>query len=111
MADHRQSLPDLVLPLKAVYFDQIAASEKGEEYRLITPYWRTRLQGKTFRRIVLTKGYPKADDHSRRLVREWRGYRETVIQHPHFNGGAPADVFAIDVSVPHAGALSHANPA
>lgn len=95
---------DLILPLKAVYFDQIAAGTKTEEFRLITPYWIKRIRGdQRYGRIVLTKGYPKADDHSRRLVREWRGYRETVIQHPHF-GGRPVDVFAIDVSVPATGA-------
>ena len=46
---------------------------------------------------MLTLGYPPAADTSRRLVREWRGYRETTITHPHF-GATPVDVFAIDVA-------------
>ena len=90
-------MADLVLPLKAVYFDAIRNGEKVEEFRQRTPYWRRRLEGRTFDRVVLTKGYPKAGDDSRRLVREWRGFRETTITHHHF-GPEPVDVFAIDVS-------------
>lgn len=86
----------LVLPLKAEYFRQIAAGIKQEEFRLCTPYWRKRLEGRCFETIVLTLGYPPAADASRRIVRPWRGYRETTIKHPHFGTDAVA-VFAIDV--------------
>ncbi len=90
-------MADLVLPLKAVYFEEIRQGTKVEEFRERTPYWRRRIEGRTFDRVVLTKGYPKAGDDSRRLVREWRGFRETTITHPHF-GPEPVAVFAIDVS-------------
>lgn len=90
-------MKDLVLPLKSEYFDAIRKGEKVEEFRERTPYWRRRLEGRTFDRVVLSKGYPPAGDDSRRLVREWRGFRETTITHPHF-GPEPVDVFAIDVS-------------
>lgn len=90
-------MADLVLPLKAEYFDAIRDGHKVEEFRQCTPYWRRRLEGRTFDRVVLTKGYPAAGDDSRRLVREWRGYRETTITHPHF-GPDPVAVFAIDVA-------------
>lgn len=90
-------MKDLVLPLKSEYFDAIRKGEKVEEFRERTPYWRRRLEGRTFDRVVLTKGYPPAGDDSRRLMREWRGFRETTITHPHF-GPEPVDVFAIDVS-------------
>lgn len=90
-------MADLVLPLKAVYFDAIRDGHKVEEFRERTPYWRRRLEGRTFDRVVLTKGYPAASDDSRRLVRQWRGYRETTITHPHF-GDKPVEVFAIDVA-------------
>ncbi len=90
-------MPDLVLPLKAEYFDAIKAGAKLEEFRERSPYWRRRLEGRTFDRVVLTKGYPTAGDDSRRIVREWRGYRETTITHPHF-GAEPVPVFAIDVA-------------
>lgn len=90
-------MTDLVLPLKAEYFDAIRDGRKVEEFRERTPYWRRRLEGRTFDRVVLTKGYPAAGDESRRLVCEWRGYRETTITHPHF-GPTPVEVFAIDVA-------------
>lgn len=89
-------MADLVLPLKACYFGDIKAGTKPEEFRLYTPYWRRRLEGRTFDRIVLTLGYPKRDDTERRLIRPWRGYRVTTITHPHFGQG-PVQVFAIDV--------------
>ena len=90
-------MADLVIPLKAEYFNAIRDGQKVEEFRERTPYWRRRLEGRTFDRVVLTLGYPPAGDTSRRLVREWRGYRETTITHPHF-GDKPVDVFAIDVA-------------
>lgn len=90
-------MSNLVLPLKAEYFEAIKAGAKLEEFRLRTPYWRKRLEGRSFDRIVLTLGYPARDDHARRLVLPWRGLRETVITHPFF-GPDPVEVFAIDVS-------------
>lgn len=92
---------DLTLPLKGEYFDQIASGEKPEEYRLRNVFWGARLVGKTFDRIVLTRGYPKGGgvEGVTRLTRQWRGYRTTVLRHPHF-GAEPVAVFAIDVSTP-----------
>lgn len=86
----------LTIPLKGEYFDQIKAGTKPEEYRLVTSYWRKRLEGRHYDRIVLTRGYPKTDDHERRLVKPWRGYIERTILHPHF-GPEPVRVFAIRV--------------
>lgn len=87
----------LTLPLKGEYFDQIKAGTKPEEFRLATPYWRRRLQGRTYDRIELTRGYPLRNDGDRRLVIPWKGYRITTITHPHF-GPDPVEVYAIDVS-------------
>ena len=89
-------MTDLVLPVKGIYFDQIQSGEKSDEFRLCTPFWRKRLEGKTFDRVIVTKGYPKRDDEARRLVRKWAGYRVTTITHPHF-GNEPVEVFAIKV--------------
>ena len=36
----------LLIPVNGVYFDQIAAGEKAEEYRLCTPFWQKRLAGR-----------------------------------------------------------------
>ena len=86
----------LTLPLKREYFDAIKAGTKPEEFRLDTPYWRQRLVGREYDQIVLTLGYPKADDTARRLVRPWRGFTIKTITHPHF-GDDPVRVFAINV--------------
>lgn len=87
---------DLTLPLKAEYFDAIRDGTKLEEYRLVTPFWVKRLRERTYDRIILTKGYPRADDHTRRLMRPWVGCCEKSILHPHF-GPDPVNVFAIYV--------------
>ncbi len=86
----------LTLALKGAYFDQIRGGEKEEEFRLVTPYWKTRLEGRDYDHIVLTRGYPPKDDQERRMTLPWRGYRRTTITHPHF-GPDPVEVFAIKV--------------
>lgn len=88
---------DLILPLKAEYFNAIKDGSKPEEYRLCTPHWCRRLEHRTFDRVVLTLGYPRKGDESRRLVMPWRGIRVTTITHPHF-GPAPVKVYAIRVA-------------
>lgn len=86
----------LILPLKRQYFDQIKAGTKPYEYRLRNDYWRKRLEGREYDQIVLTLGYPRQDDHDRRIVRPWRGFSVETIVHPHF-GPEPVEVYAIDV--------------
>lgn len=88
----------LTIPLKGIYFDQIKAGTKPEEYRLVTDYWRKRLENRHYDKIVLTRGYPAAGDTERRLEKPWRGYIERTIQHPHF-GPDPVRVFAIRVGM------------
>lgn len=87
----------LQLALKGEYFDAIKAGTKLEEYRLDNEYWQKRLVGKTFTGIVLTRGYPKGDDASRRIELPWQGFRGLNLTHPHF-GPDEVSVFAIDVS-------------
>lgn len=91
-------MTDLILPLKGEYFDQIKAGAKTEEYRLCNTYWQRRLKYRTFDRIILMRGYPRREDHERRLVLPWRGWRLKTITHPHF-GPDPVDVYAINVDV------------
>ncbi|MCY1167802.1 hypothetical protein D9M73_77750 [compost metagenome] len=86
----------LTLPVKGIYFDQIKAGTKTEEYRLCTPYWRKRLEGRTYDQVEVTKGYPKRGDAARRLIRPWRGFTVKTITHEHF-GPYPVEVFAIKV--------------
>lgn len=87
---------DLILPLKREYFEAIRDGSKPEEFRLVNAYWSRRLVARRYDRIILTLGYPAADDAERRLVRPWRGYAVKTITHPHFGPG-PVEVFAIDV--------------
>lgn len=89
----------LHLSLKGEYFDQIKAGTKPEEFRLCNAYWSKRLIGRSYTQIELAKGYPKAGDTERRILRKWSGYTIKTMQHPHF-GPDPVTVFAIDVSAP-----------
>lgn len=86
----------LHLSLKGEYFDAIAAGTKVFEFRLMTPYWRKRLEGRSYDAIELAKGYPARGDAARRLRLPWRGYEVQTITHPHF-GDDPVEVFAIHV--------------
>ncbi|EIU1445414.1 TPA: ASCH domain-containing protein [Pseudomonas aeruginosa] len=89
----------LTLALKGEYFDAIRAGTKLEEFRLVTPYWRKRLEGRHYDFIELTRGYPRRGDHARRLFLPWQGLRMATITHPHF-GPEPVVVFAINVQQP-----------
>lgn len=93
----RPSMKMLTLPLKREYFEAIRDGTKTEEYRKATPYWRKRLEGRSYGRIELAMGYPAKDDQARRLARPWRGYSLKTITHPHF-GPDPVEVFAIVVN-------------
>lgn len=86
----------LHLPLKGEYFDQIKAGTKPEEYRLVTPFWSKRLEGRSYEYVRITRGYPKGGDPERTLVLRWNGVEKKTITHPHF-GAEPVEVFAIDV--------------
>ena len=85
----------LTLAVKAEYFDQIKRGEKTEEYRERKHYWVRRLHSNDYTHIVITKGYPKKDDLSRRMVFPYNGYVEKTIEHPHFDGAV--DVYAIQL--------------
>ena len=91
-----EKLRDLILPVKRIYFEQIRDDLKPEEFRLCTPYWQKRLEGREYDRVIVTLGYPAKDDAERRLVRPWQGFIKKQITHPHF-GSAPVNVFAINV--------------
>ena len=90
-------MPSLFLSLKSEYFDAIRDGSKLEEYREVNEYWTKRIVDREYDTIVLTKGYPKRDDMSRRIIKPWRGYSIKKITHPLF-GIQEITVFAIDVS-------------
>jgi hypothetical protein len=93
---------DLTLPLKSQYFDQVRAGTKVEEYRLRNAYWARRIENRSYDWLVLTRGYPRRDDHENRIVLPWRGYQVKAITHPHFSpfGLAPVWVYAIQLGEP-----------
>ena len=62
---------ELVLPLKAQWYNMIESGEKKEEYREIKPYWQKRLDGKEFDTVTFTYGYTK-----RRMTCKCNGIRK-----------------------------------
>ena len=89
-------MADLHLNLKREYFEDIKAGTKPFEYRLASK-WLKRLEGKTFGRVFIKLGYPKAGDSARIVERPWRGFERQSITHPLF-GSEPVDVLAIRVN-------------
>ena len=86
----------LYLPVKAVYYNQIVAGKKQEEFRITSDFWRKRLEGKDFKFVEITLGYPSKRDQNRRIRFNWNGYKEKTIRHQHF-GNDPVTVFAINL--------------
>lgn len=88
----------LTLNLKREYFEQIKSGIKTEEYRLCTPYWSKRLEGKTFDKIIIKLGYPKNDEIEKIMEFPWKGYKKRKITYKHF-GSDPVKVYAIKVKL------------
>jgi hypothetical protein len=84
----------LRLSLKTQYFNEIKAGTKTEEYRLCTPFWKKRIEGKRFDCVEIRLGYPKNGDESKIVRFAWDGYVNREIIHPHF-GNKLVKVYAI----------------
>ncbi|EFK1928835.1 TPA: ASCH domain-containing protein [Escherichia coli] len=91
-------MANLQLAVKGEYFDAMIRGEKTEEYRLCNDYWNKRIMFREYDRLIITKGYPKRDDSSRRIDVPYDGYEIKTITHPHF-GDKPVNVFAIKVNI------------
>jgi len=91
-------MANLQLAVNGEYFDQMKRGEKKFEYRLANDYWRKRLENREYDRLIITKGYPRADDLDRRIDVPYRGYELQSITHKHF-GADPVNVFAINVCI------------
>ncbi|ELC7036254.1 ASCH domain-containing protein [Enterobacter hormaechei] len=91
-------MADLQLAVNGEYFDAMKRGEKTEEYRLVNPYWGRRLFGRDYDRLIITRGYPRKDDDSRRLVMPYDGYEIKTITHKHF-GPDPVKVYAIKINL------------
>ncbi|PPE44181.1 hypothetical protein C4M76_22855 [Escherichia coli] len=92
------TVANLQLAVKGEYFDAMIRGEKTEEYRLCNDYWNKRIMFREYGRLIITKGYPKRDDFSRRIDVPYDGYEIKTITHPHF-GDKPVKVFAIKVNI------------
>ena len=42
----------ITIPVNGVYFDQIKAGTKAEEYRLVTDFWTKRLVGREYEHVA-----------------------------------------------------------
>jgi hypothetical protein len=47
----------LHLTMKGEWFKMIASGEKKEEYRIIKPYWNTRLENRKYDTVKFRQGY------------------------------------------------------
>ena len=90
-------MKNLILNLKREYFEQIKSGIKTEEYRVCTPYWQKRLEGKSFDKIIIKLGYPKNSEVEKIMEFPWKGYKKKKIIHKHFGNDA-VSVYAIKVS-------------
>ncbi len=91
-------MADLQLAVNGEYFDAMKRGEKTEEYRLVNPYWGRRLFGRDYDRLIITRGYPRKDAESRRVVMPYDGYEIKTITHKHF-GPDPVKVYAIKINL------------
>lgn len=98
MINKGDKMKNLQLAVNGEYFDQMKRGEKVEEYRLVNDYWKKRLINREYDRLIITKGYPKRDDASRRIDVKYKGCQIKTITHPHF-GNQPVMVFAIKVDI------------
>ncbi|PSZ02572.1 RNA-binding protein [Escherichia coli] len=77
----RLTVANLQLAVKGEYFDAMIRGEKTEEYRLCNDYWNKRIMFREYDRLIITKGYPKRDDSSRRIDVPYDGYEIKTITH------------------------------
>lgn len=84
----------LHLNLKGEYFHAIWTGKKVEEYRLYNDYWRKRLEGREYERLIIKWGYPANHEKHRIINLPYFGYEVKTITHPLF-GPDPVKVFAI----------------
>ena len=65
----------LQLNLVREFFDEIGRGEKTEEYRERKDYWKTRLEGREYDKIIFRNGYgPDVPE----MEVEWKGVEKVV---------------------------------
>ncbi len=87
---------NIVFNLKKEYFNQIKNGDKKFEYRLITDYWRKRLENKDYDLLIFKLGYPSHSEKDKILTTKYIGYEIQKIKHKHF-GYNEVEVYAIKI--------------
>lgn len=67
----------LFLTIKKEYFDAILSSEKTEEYRVVSPFYKSRIENKEYTHIILQNGY---SSKSKKLKAEYLGYEIRKVE-------------------------------
>lgn len=86
----------LRLAVNGEYFDKMKAGIKLWEYRLFNEFWKKRLLGREYDKVIITRGYPKRDDLEKQLHYKWQGFKIEEIKHKHF-GDKTVKVFSINL--------------
>jgi hypothetical protein len=93
-------MKNLKLAVKRRWFEDIQSGVKSEEFRLNNDYWKKRLEGKDFDKVIITLGYPSNDQIDRIMEFPWRGYEMKTIVSEEWDN-VPQEVFAIKVIPNH----------
>ncbi len=80
----------LHIHVKKKYWDLARQGVKEEEYRLIKPYWTTRLQ-KNYDLIYYYCGYT-----NKKRIFKYDGFKKVTLVHNEF-GNKPVEVYAISL--------------
>lgn len=83
----------LFVVIKKKYFDLIKSGQKKEEYRLITEYWKKRIEGRDYSHIIFQVGYSKTAE---RIKVVYEGYCKRYIKHEFF-GNKETKVYALQL--------------
>ena len=75
----------LFLSVKKKYFEMIKQGIKTEEYRELNNYWFKKLVNKNYDEIIISLGYPKKNDISKRISFKYEGYTLGNIKHEEWN--------------------------
>lgn len=81
----------LFIVIKQTYFDQIKAGTKTEEYRMVTKYWKKRIEGRRYTHIIFQAGYRKDAD---KMQVVYNGYTSRFLKHEFF-GNNEVYVYAL----------------
>jgi len=87
----------LHLNLKGEYFDAIKSGEKAMEFRRVNDFWKKKLLGREYDKILIKRGYPKKDDKDKIIERPWRGFTVHPIDHKNI-GPEHVNVFCFSVN-------------